>query len=230
MNTFMDRRENGHCGLVLWSLVGDDLIPTIYRIRGFRDDWSDKWNNLVLNASYRNGSLYATFNECWAGVVDGCLQVVRVVRVNTLNSETEIDGTFGLNQSGDKPFDSFCYRFPGIEVTKQGDIVVVFSRFSTDPSQWRQEVRFSVWYHNESDIRPSRSLHAGEAAGAWGTDTAGIAVDPSNENRIWIAHTFAAKDTAGQPYKRIAVGAVEPRRSLVIKRSLEPKRSLKSRQ
>jgi hypothetical protein len=231
VNTFIDRREPGpHFRLVLWSLVGDDLIPTIYHISPFRDDWSDKWNNVVLNASYRNGSLYATFNECWAGVVDGCLRVVRVVRVNTLKSETEIDGTFGLNQSGDKPFDSFHYRFPGIEVTKQGDIVVVFSRFSTDTSQWRQEVRFSVWYHNESDIRPSRSLHAGEAVGAWVTDTAGIAVDPSNENRIWIAHIFAAKDTAGQPYRRIAVGAVEPRRSLVIKRSLEPKRSLKSRQ
>jgi hypothetical protein len=86
----------------------------------------------------------------------------------------------------------------------------VYSRFSTDESQWRQEVRFSVWYHNESDIRPSRLLHAGEAAMAWGTDTAGIAVDPSNDERIWIAHIFAAKDTAGQPDRRIAVGAVEP--------------------
>src|SRR4030095_15391355 len=93
-------------------------------------------------------------------------------------------------------------------------------RGEEDQNPARQEVRFSVWYDNSSDMTQSRSLHAGETTGAWGTDTAGIAADPSNENRIWIAHTFAAKDTAGQPYKKNIVGALETTRRSAPKQSV----------
>jgi len=85
-------------------------------------------------------------------------------------------------------------------------MVLVYTRYSVDKPQ-RQEVRFSSWLHTEPDIRPSRLLQAAEADYKDVTDTSGIAVDPSDDEGVWIAQIFAAKDKAGFP-RRIAVGRV----------------------
>lgn len=197
--------------ITAWSLVGDNLVPRLYPIRRFTYDNAQDWK-FVLNASFRDGKLYGTFQECWPDV-PGCLWSVRVLRVNTLSEKTEIDRTFGgRNKIDDKPSQLFDYGYPGIEANKIGDMVLVYTRYPVDNPQ-HEEVRFSVWPHNEPDIRPSRLLQAAEADHPnpdWnpGTDTAGIAVDPSDDERVWIAQTFAAKDKAGNPYKRIAVGRV----------------------
>jgi hypothetical protein len=135
-----------------------------------------------------------------------------VLRVNTLSEKTEIDRTFGgRNKIDDNPSQLFNYGYPGIEANKFGDMVLVYTRYPVDKPQRqevRQEVRFSVWLHTEPDIRPSRLLQAAEGIIRPGTDTSGIAVDPSDDERVWIAQIFAAKDKAGNPYRRIAVGRV----------------------
>jgi len=193
--------------LVVWSLVGDSLIPTLYPIKPFTFDRYDNWR-FVLNASARDGKLYSTFNQCFPGQ-DTCFLSVRVLRVNTLTGKTEIDRTLGLNNNfDDNPSDRFHYSFPGIEANKNGDMVLVYTRYSTIQAQQRQEVRFSVWYHNEADVRPSRLLKSGDGYYAHGTDTAGIAVDPSDDESIWMAQIFAARASNGNPYRRIAVGRV----------------------
>ncbi len=197
--------------LVVWSLVGDTLVPTLYPITSFTFDHFYDWR-IVLNASARDGKLYSTFNQCWPGVTDKCYLSIRVLRVNTLTGKTEIDRIFGLNSTvDDKPSDRFHYSFPGIEVNKHGDMVIVYTRYSADKAQ-HLEVRYSVWYHDEADIRPSRLLKGGESDYATGTnlgtDTAGVAVDPSDDEAIWVAQSFAAKDDYGNGYRRIAVGRV----------------------
>jgi hypothetical protein len=205
VGTFTDRsgKDPSH-RLVLWSLVGDDLVPTQYLIRPFNyHTWT-----IVLNASYREGKFYATFQErvVWKAIGGNSLYSVRVLRVNTLTSETEIDRTLGVNNKfDDKSSDRYEYKWPGIEVNKNGDIVVVYVRFSSEGSKRSQQVRFSVWVHDEPDIRPSRLLRAGDAMFATNTDTAGIAVDPSDDEAVWVAHIFAG-DPSGS--NRIAVGKV----------------------
>src|SRR5205807_632722 len=150
-----------------------------------------------------------------------CLPAIRAIRINTVSGKTEVDLTFGLNNSlEDKPTDRFAYGFPGIEANKYGDMVLVYTRSSATAKR-PQEVRFTVWYHNESDLHPSRLLHAGEAPYVdsntgklyygTGTDTAGIAVDHSDDasaddEAIWIAQIFAAKDASGKGANRIACG------------------------
>jgi hypothetical protein len=193
--------------LTVWSLVGDNLVPKLYPIGRFTDDDPKSDWKFVLSSSFRDGKLYATFQECWPGA-KGCLSSVRVLRVNTLSEKTEIDRTFGgRNRLDDNPSQLFDYSYPGIEANKFGDMVLVYTRYSVDKPQ-RQEVRFSSWLHTEPDIRPSRLLQAAEADYITGTDTSGIAVDPSGDEGVWIAQIFAAKDKAGNPYKRIAVGRV----------------------
>jgi hypothetical protein len=197
--------------LTVWSLVGDNLVPKLYPVGRFTDDDAKNDWKFVLSSSFRDGKLYATFHQCWPGAT-GCLSSVRVLRVNTLSEKTEIDRTFGgRNKIDDNPSQLFNYGYPGIEANKFGDMVLVYTRYPVDKPQRqevRQEVRFSVWLHTEPDIRPSRLLQAAEGIIRPGTDTSGIAVDPSDDERVWIAQIFAAKDKAGNPYRRIAVGRV----------------------
>jgi hypothetical protein len=202
--------------MVLWTLSGSSLKPTLYPIRPFAIDDTNEWK-FVLNASFRAGNLYATFPDCFHDPQGNCLAAIRAIRVNTASGKTQVDRTFGRNNSiDDKPTERFAYEFPGIEANKHGDMVFVYTRSSATDKR-PQEVRFSVWYHNESDLRPSRLLHAGEAPFVddkgklyygTGTDTAGIAVDPSDHEAIWIAQIFAAKDASGKAFKRIAFGKV----------------------
>ncbi len=198
--------------VVLWSLEGNSLTPAAYPIRPFAIDGYNDWK-FVLNACFRKGNLYAAFQDCFHDPDGNCLQAIRAIRVNTLSGKTEVDRTFGLNNPiDDKPTDRFSYEFPAIEANKHGDMVLVYARSSATLKR-SQEVRFSVWYHNESDIRPSRLLHAGEAPYSAtefgrGTDTAGISVDPSDDESIWIAQIFAAKEGSGNGTNRIAFGKV----------------------
>jgi hypothetical protein len=209
VNNFIDRSgKEPQSYLVLWSLAGDDLIPTLYHIRPFTFESHNDWK-FVLNASYREGKLYATFQECvvWKAMGGDCRWSVRVLRVNMLTSKTEIDRTFGVNNKfDDKSSDRYEYKWPGIEANKNGDIVVGYVRFSSEDSKRAQQVRFSVWVHDEPDIRPSRLLRAGDAMFAFkNTDTAGIAVDPSDDEAVWVANIFAVPEANHQ---RIAVGKI----------------------
>jgi hypothetical protein len=193
--------------LTVWSLVGDNLVPKLYPIGRFTNDDPNNDYKIVISSSFREpGKLYATFHQCWPGATE-CLSSVRVLRVNTLSEKTEIDRTFGgRNSLDDNPSQLFHYAYPGIEANKFGDMVLVYTRYSVDDPK-RMEVRFSSWLHTEPDIRPSRLLQAAEADYTHVTDTSGIAVDPSDDEGVWIAQIFAAKDKAGFP-KRIAVGRV----------------------
>ena len=197
--------------IVLWSLKGNNFSHTLYPIKPFNIGNYNSWS-FLLNASHRDGKLYGTFQTCAKDAKGKCFGGVRAIRVNTLNGKTEIDHTFGLfNALEDKSTDRFQYIFPAVAVNKSGDMVFVYGRWSpTVPRP--QEVRFSVWYHDEPDIRPDRLLQAGEAPYSGnvfgtGTDTAGIAVDPDDE-AIWIAHIFAAKNASGNGVNRIAIGKV----------------------
>jgi hypothetical protein len=219
-NNFIQRSGTAEKAyMVLWTLLGSSLKPTLYPIRPFTIDNNQDWK-FLLNASFRDGNLYATFPDCFRDSQGNCLPAIRAIRVNTVSGKTQVDRTFGRNNPiDDKPTERFAYGFPGIEANKHGDMVFVYTRSSATDKR-PQEVRFSVWYHNESDIRPSRLLHAGEAPYAkvdsntgkhyldygTGTDTAGIAVDPSDDEAIWIAQIFAAKDASGQGSNRIAFG------------------------
>ena len=201
--TFIDRsaKEPVHY-LTLWSLLGGYLFPTLYRIHPVTFDAN--WHEVMINASYRDGKLYATFQQpvVWKSLGGNSLWSIRVLRINTLNAITEIDRTFGgRNKFDDKPGARFDYQLPGIEANKDGDIVLVYVRSS---SGLPQEVRFSLWDHDETDIRPSRLLRAeGNKDNPW-YDTVGIAVDPADDEAIWVAHIF----TTNKGSRRIAVGKI----------------------
>jgi hypothetical protein len=110
------------------------------------------------------------------------------------------------NVFDDNPNDVVAYGLPGIASNHDGDIAVVYGR--TSPKMF-METRFSVWKHDEFDIRPSRELQAGKAPipvmkDPVHPDTAGVSLDPFDGESIWIAHTFADSDSSPS----VAVGKV----------------------
>ena len=167
----------------------------------------------VLKAIYRNNMLFLTAHDArdWDNRGE-ILTSIRLVRLNVANypsiPTTEVSGfidrPFGArNDLDDPPGAYFYYGWPAVEVNRYGDMVVVYTRSG---SSVFPEVRFSVHYATEPDIRPSRLLKAGEApyavtypgynpeAWPWG-DLAGASVDPSDDTTIWVAQQYAAART-----------------------------------
>jgi hypothetical protein len=214
LNCFIDRSNPSQpvSNIVLWSLVGDKLIPTLYRLKyqllATDHDWP---SGMIVNAAYRNGYVYAALHERPTNDAADADYNVRLIRIDTVTKKAiDRERRFGgPNEFDDKPTDRFHLKFPAVEATANGDMIVVWVRFAKDTANRSQEVRFNAWYDDESDIRPSRHLQGGGAMGTWDpTDTAGIAVDPSDDETIWMAHTYVGKDAAGSATAKIAVGAV----------------------
>ncbi len=226
--------RNGNNGIVVWLLT-DPLTPKqqLSRVQVTVDPFGNpvsapqkgsskliKMTNLgneVLKAVYRFPFLYLVTNDArdWFG--DGKpLSSIRLIRMSVVGFPVipptpDLDRTFGKNSSiDDEPNDHVYYAWPAIEVNKSYDMVIVYSRSGT---KLYPEVRFSAYYDEESDIRPSRLLKAGEtsfdisvdlpcsSSGTtqclpWG-DTAGASVDPSDDTAIWIAQMYARNPKNG---------------------------------
>jgi hypothetical protein len=188
--------------------------------------WFDYAFNWVMTAIYRSGSICVAMSDAVDWFNDGqLLTSVRVASVpiefGSLQTRTSIDRVFGKNNVfDDKPSDRYYYGYPALDVNKNGDIVVVYSRSGTEGYP---QARYSAWPAGDSDISPSRLLKAGDKAYSsagfdppgwtlptlpW-ADIAGVCVDPVDDTAIWIATCYAtgqAKDNWG-----VWVGKICPR-------------------
>jgi hypothetical protein len=166
-----------------------------------------------LKAVYRDRGqlLYLVTNDARDWFNDGTkLSSIRLVRlfvgefpkVFPLGSSDYIDRVFGMNNIYDDNtrVDHMFYGWPALEVNDNGDMVIVYARSG---KTIYPEVRFSTYYDNEPDIRPSRLLHSGEGVYhysnpdkcgyRWG-DLAGAALDPADEASVWIVQQYATQN------------------------------------
>lgn len=151
------------------------------------------------------------------------LYVVRVTRIPIVKTKSGIlaatflpgfmEKAFGISGPGDKPGDMVNYDLPALTVNKNEDMVIVYNRSTGFGSTVLPEVRFSVFYHNESQPRPSAVLKRGDfqpkdKKGNDDTiDLATAVVDPSDDLTVWMAHEYG--DKASSAYKTI-IGRVRP--------------------
>jgi hypothetical protein len=171
----------------------------------------DNLNNDPLKAVYRKDMLYLVMNDARDWFRDNSpTDSIRLLRVNVSNypnistspASGFINRIFGANNPiEDLPKTHMYYGWPAVEVNKDGNMAIVYTRSGTTIYP---EMRYSAYYSGEQDIRPSRLVKSGEASYtrnsnpqilAWG-DTAGISVDPSDDKTIWIAHQYASVNTA----------------------------------
>jgi hypothetical protein len=154
-----------------------------------------------LKAVYRDHRLYFTANNAkdWDGT--GALASGRLIRVHVRDFPTvtvEIDRTFGRAAETDRQGETFHYAWPGVEVNRRGDMVLSTTRTS---AAIYPEVRLSVWYAAESDIRSSHRLQAGGSPYFEGSgrtynyygETTAACVDPSDDDAVWVAAQYPYK-------------------------------------
>ncbi|HZS05448.1 MAG TPA: CARDB domain-containing protein [Blastocatellia bacterium] len=183
--------------------------------------------NIALKAAYRNNRLYVTWQDCvvWPDAkASGCVNAIRLVSFDIPTFSRMIDRSFGeRNIFDDGPKDLVYYGNPAVEVNKDDHKVVVYTRSGANVYL---EARYSAYFANEPDIRPSALLHAGEfpvgtapppkpapppkqQLGMVGQlDTGGIAVDPFDDTAVWMAHAFAYKIDDKNGGVKLAVGKV----------------------
>lgn len=164
-------------------------------------------NNDPLKAVYRKEMLYLTMNDALDWFRDNNpTNSIRLIRINvsgypiisTNPTAGFINRIFGANNPiEDLPKTRMYYGWPAVEVNKDGNMAIVYTRSGITIYP---EMRYSAYYTNEQDIRPSRLVKGGEAPYTrdsnpailpWG-DTAGASVDPSDDTTIWIAHQYAS--------------------------------------
>jgi hypothetical protein len=182
--------------------VGNDLVAKAVHYSGqlvfVVHDSQDWFNDKKLLTSIRLVRLF----------------VLGFPNIPTNGDPSYINRRFGKNAAGDNPQDRMYYGWPAVAVNKKQDIVVVYARSG---ATIYPEVRYSTHFATATDIRPSWPLKPGDgtyqSAGTtckdkngntvvdkngnpvycpvrWG-DTAGAALDPTDETGIWVAQQYA---------------------------------------
>jgi hypothetical protein len=187
------------------------VAPFTYPPNAPQKDSTDKikmtnLNNEPIKAVCRNNMLYLCMNDARDWFKDNQpTNSIRLVRMNvdkfpevsTNPANGFINRIFGANNPlEDSPKTRMYYGWPAIEVNKNGDMAIVYTR--TGDLIYPQ-MRYTARLAAENDVRPSRLVKDGEASYdgqggssvlAWG-DIAGASVDPSDDTTIWIAHQYA---------------------------------------
>ena len=170
---------------------------------------------IITGLVFRQGFLYASVPDCVSFFGGGCSDGVRLIRVDAhiLEDFDELpndagsgffDITFGGRADDDPPNAVVDFGLPNLMLTRNGDMVIVYVRAGKTVFP---EVRYTILYDAETLPRSPVLLRKGNFAATGNIDTGGIALDPSDNLSIWMAHGFgnskAGTDT-------LAVGKVKP--------------------
>jgi hypothetical protein len=169
----------------------------------------------VMKTVYREGQLYATWNDCanWLSS-STCVTSIRLLRVDVSGFPyfltKTLDYTFGQRHFSDPPGAVSHYGWPTVEVNKDANIVVGFTRVG---DSLFLESRYSVFYANDSNISWSHLVEKGQSPIICGcttstfvnagfskmceanycgrADLVGSALDPDDDTSIWVALHYA---------------------------------------
>ena len=170
--------------------------------------------NAIAKACFRNEFVHGVANDAhdWGsiGKVRTSIHYVRLPvgsfpKVSSPPAGGGVDRVFGGGNVNEKLGGLKHYGWCSVEANKNGDAILGYARTG---EQLFPEMRASAYMHNESDIRPSVQVKAGDKAadnpgitGAnailpWG-DTSGACVDPTDDTAIWVAQEYASKTADG---------------------------------
>lgn len=152
-------------------------------------------DNRLLDASFRNGSLFTTAGTGCIPSGDAttraCVRVIQVLNPGSTATVNQ-DFNFGLN--------GIHMYFPALSITSDNDVISVFSRSST--------AEFAgVWASGRlsgdalNSYRTPTLIKAGEAhynpfASRWG-DYSSVAIDPSDQTMAWVSGEYACPGGCG---------------------------------
>jgi len=139
-------------------------------------DTLDTIDNRIFNAVFKNGKLYAGFNEAhnWGS---GTVAAIRYLKIDTTANTADINETYGS--------DGLYYWFPAVTVDGSGNIISVFARSGTTEFAG---IRYSGRLTTDTATEASALLNSGAeciTGSRWG-DYFGISVDPVDNANVWI--------------------------------------------
>jgi hypothetical protein len=177
----------------------------------------------ILKAVCRDGQIYAVWTDCvqWGGAPQ-CMASIRLMRADVTKFPAKvtptIQRTFGKKNVSDPPTALFSYAWPCLDVTKDGNMVLNYTRTGETIFP---EARFSVYRANDADISPSQQFRQGtfpvgvddppqslDPAGR--LDNTGSAIDPTDDKTVWVIQAFAEKSNNTTGRYRLAVQKVKP--------------------
>jgi hypothetical protein len=140
-------------------------------------------DNRLYDAVWQNNRVYTAFTTAfnWGS---GTVAAVRDLKVNTSTNSTEVNEVFGLDGS--------YYYSPAVAPDNADNMVFVFSRSG---SSEYAGARYTGRLTTDSGTQGSAQMKAGtvaltaqpgNSAARWG-DYQGVAVDPSDTSKVWIA-------------------------------------------
>lgn len=145
-------------------------------------------DNRTLDASYRSGVLWTTFNSgctfTGSTIKYDCARVLRIGGVDATPA-IQLDGSYGGS--------GFYYTYPALSTDSSGNMTVIFTRSS---STEYAGLRFGGVRGTTTTLEPSVPLIAGSAAYTgtrWG-DYFGAAYDGS-DNSIWLVGEYKPSGT-----------------------------------
>ena len=149
----------------------------------------------VRNAVYRNGSLWTAHSV--PGGTDNAFTLARYLRINTATATATEDVAFGA--------DNFWYFYPAVMADQNSNLTMVVNRSGLTEFAG---IRYTGRLTSEAPgLQPSAQLKAGESnyvktfdgsRNRWG-DYNGIALDPSNNNTIWMFAEYAESPVGSDP-------------------------------
>jgi len=142
------------------------------------------------NAVYRDGSLWTAHSV--PGGTDNAFALARYLRINTSTATAVEDVAFGA--------DNFWYYYPAVMVDQNSNLTIVVNRsglteyagirytgrLNTDPPVLQASAQLKAGESNYIKVSPFDPFQRNR----WG-DYNGIALDPSDPNRIWMFAEYA---------------------------------------
>lgn len=177
-------------------------------------------------AVFQNGNIYLASHDCPASSPNGCAApFMYILRVpvkrsgNQLVADLSASGGFMDYAVGKSDTPVVAFEVPALDVTDNGDIVVVYS--SGEPSLNKPAgAYYQVFYHGQTAVSNSATLQdpivgSVPAGNPSGLDLGGAALDPqldgSNKRTIvWISHGFANGGNSPTFNYTSVFGAVKP--------------------
>jgi hypothetical protein len=191
-----------------------------------------------VNPVYRNGFIYIVGDHCAEGSGRTCNHEIRFLKIpvfrgsgpvesNIFASPLEnlgfIDKTFGgLGHDAPSSLAGPSFEIPGVEVNKNDDVVIVYERAGPGANVFL-DAPGAFYRHVKKDGTAKDGIlhlaHCGASAeeklrcaprqpDQSIMDTAGIAIDPSDDATIWMAHAIG--DSQSSTRFRMVIGHIKP--------------------
>jgi hypothetical protein len=194
---------------------------------------------MLVNAVYRNGFIYVVGQRCVSGSDRLCNHEVQFLKIPVFRGSGPVASTifasadrsagfvetaFGGMGSDSQSMAGPSFEIPGVDVNKHDDVVIVYERSGFGANLRLDAPGAFFRLVTRAGVEKDGILHLARCGPSAEQkvrcapqqpyqahiDTAGIAVDPSDDTTIWMAHAIADAGLPSTQRYRMVIGQIKP--------------------